>query len=231
MELPTYARRSQPVRAESAADVVARRVTAAILSGAFAPGTRLTEESLAAAYGVSRTPIREALIQVAASGLVELSRNRGATVLRLTAADIEDVYHLRGVLEAEAARLVARRGTPEVLDFLGRTCDRLALLHHAPATEQLAADTDFHYGIARASGSPRLHALIRQVSAVPEAHRSTMAYTPADMASAEAQHRSVLRALRTGRSGAAAKAMREHIHWACARAVTRLMWTPAEDGG
>lgn len=210
------------VKAESTADIVARRITGAILAGTFPPGTRLREESLASAYGVSRTPIREALIQLASSGLVELTRNRGATVLQLTADDIEDVYHVRAVLESEAASLATRRATPELLDYLGRSCDRLALLHDAPATEQLAADTDFHYSIARASGSPRLHALIRQVSAVPEAYRSTMAYLPPDMAAAEAQHRSVLEAMRDRRSASAAKAMRRHVDWACRLAVARL---------
>ncbi len=210
------------VRPESTADIVTRRITGAILGGAFPPGTRLREETLASAYGVSRTPIREALIQLAGTGLVELTRNRGATVLQLTAADIEDVYHVRAVLEAEAASLATQRATPELLEYLGRSCGRLALLHEAPATEQLAADTDFHYSIAEASGSPRLHGLIRQVSAVPEAYRSTMAYLPPDMAAAEAQHRAVLEAMRGGRPAAAAKAMRRHVQWACRLAVTRL---------
>lgn len=214
------------VRAESSADVVARRLTSAILGGTFPPGTRLREESLATAYGVSRTPIREALIQLASTGLVEMTRNRGATVLQLTADDIEDVYHVRGVLEAEAASLAAKRATPDLLDYLGRSCDRLALLHHAPATEQLAADTDFHFTIAQASGSPRLHALIRRVSAIPVAYRSTMAYLPPDMATAEAQHRSVLAAMQAKRSGSAADAMRRHIRWACGLAVTRLTAEP-----
>ncbi|MGH8921567.1 MAG: GntR family transcriptional regulator, partial [Actinomycetes bacterium] len=60
-----------PVRGESTADIVARRITGAILGGTCVPGTRLREESLASSYGVSRTPIREALIQLANTGLVE----------------------------------------------------------------------------------------------------------------------------------------------------------------
>lgn len=216
----------ETVQAESSADVVARRLTGAILGGTCPPGTRLREESLATAFGVSRTPIREALIQLASTGLVKMTRNRGATVLQLTAEDIEDVYHVRAVLEAEAASLAAKRATPDLLDYLGRSCDRLALLHHAPATEQLSADTDFHYTIAQASGSPRLHALIRQVSAIPVAYRSTMAYLPPDMDAAEAQHRSVLAAMRAKRSGAAAEAMRRHVRWACGLAVTRLTAEP-----
>jgi len=219
-ELPI--RVESPIRLESTADVIARRITAAVLGGAFPPGTRLREETLAATYGVSRTPVREALIQLAGTGLVELTRNRGATVRELTAEDIEDVYYVRGVLESEAARRVARRATAELLEHLEKACDRLSLLHHAPAAEQLEADTDFHYGIARATGSTRIYSLIRQISAVPEAYRSTMAYSPADMTSAESQHRAVLEGLRGGRPASAAKAMKNHIDWACRLAVARL---------
>ncbi len=144
-----------PVRGERTADVVARRLGQAILSGEIAPGTRLREETLAKQFLVSRTPVREALIALSASGLVEVEPNRGSTVLRLTADDVAEVYHLRALLESESAALAASRGTPEVAELLAKTCDRMAELHGAPASEQLAADTFFHYSIAEASGSPR----------------------------------------------------------------------------
>src|ERR1700756_4552838 len=103
-----------PVRAERVADAVARRLAQAILSGDLAPGTRLREETLATNFSVSRTPVREALIQLSASGLAHLEPNRGATVLQLTADDVSEVYHLRAVLESESAALAARRVTPEL---------------------------------------------------------------------------------------------------------------------
>lgn len=87
-----------PVRGERIADVVARRLAQAILSGQLPPGSRLREETLASNFSVSRTPIREALIVLAASGLAHLEPNRGATVLQLTADDVAEVYHLRAVL-------------------------------------------------------------------------------------------------------------------------------------
>jgi len=169
-----------PVRGERIADVVARRLAQAILSGQLPPGSRLREETLASNFSVSRTPIREALIVLAASGLAHLEPNRGATVLQLTADDVAEVYHLRAVLESESAALASRRITPEVAGLLVKICDRMGELRAAPAAEQLAADTNFHYTIAEASGSPRLVALIRQVSAIPgdvtdPAHRAALA--------------------------------------------------------
>jgi DNA-binding GntR family transcriptional regulator len=210
------------IRGESTAELLARRVTQQILDGHLAPGTRLREESLAASYQVSRTPIREALLLLSGTGLVALERNRGARVLALSPADVTEIYHVRGVLEAEAAALAATRITDEQLDQLDRSCDELASLHDAAAGRQLEADTAFHYAIAEASGNTHLHSMIRQVCALPEAYRSFMAYTATDMSAAEAQHRAVATALRAGHQKNAGQAMRSHIDWAGELAVTRL---------
>jgi DNA-binding GntR family transcriptional regulator len=210
------------VRGERTAEVVARRIGQAILDGQLVPGTRLREETLAKDYAVSRTPIREALMLLLSSGLVELTPNRGATVLQLTANDVAEVYDLRAVLESEAASLAAQRVGADVVDLLDKSCDRMAELPGAPAAEQLAADTFFHYTIAEASGSARLHALIRQVSAIPMAYRSSIAYTTDDMIEAERQHRAIANALRRHRGGEARKLMRSHVGWAGKIAVLRL---------
>lgn len=222
-----------PVRADRTADVVARRLAQAILSGEFTPGSRLREESLAKSFSVSRTPIREALILLSASGLVHLEPNRGAMVLQLTAEDVSEVYHLRAVLESESAAMAADRISPEVAALLFKICDRMGELHESAASEQLAADTQFHYTIAEASGSSRLHALVRQVSAIPEAYRSAIPYTAADMAEAERQHRGIADAIRQRRHDQARSLMRSHVEWAGRLAVDRLQPTlaaqPARD--
>lgn len=211
-----------PVRGERTADVLSRRIGQAILSGEIAPGTRLREGTLAQAFSVSRTPVREALIQLSASGLVEVEPNRGATVLQLTGADVAEVYHVRALLESESAALAAERSTPEIADMLGKACDRMRELHGAPASEQLAADTFFHYSIAEASGNLRLHALIRQVSAIPEAYRSRIPYTDDDMLEAERQHRAIAAAIQHGHQAQARESMRAHVTWAGRLAVERL---------
>ena len=216
-----------PVRGERTADVIARRLGQAILSGVIAPGTRLREQNLARQFSVSRTPVREALIALSTSGLVEVEPNRGSTVLRLTAEDVADVYHLRALLESESAALAASRGTPEVAELLAKTCDRMAELHGAPGFEQLAADTFFHYTIAEAAGSPRLHALVRQVSAIPEAYRSGIPYTNGDMTEAERQHRAIAVAIGDRSEASARELMRSHVAWAGRLAVERLGFGPA----
>jgi DNA-binding GntR family transcriptional regulator len=211
-----------PVRGERTAEIVARRLSQAILDGDLVPGTRLREETLAASYGVSRTPIREALILLGSSGLIELAPNRGATVRQLTTGDITEIYHLRGLLEAEAVSLAASRITPELIGLLNRACDRLAGLHGAAAADQLAADVQFHHGIAEAAGSPRLFALIRQVCAIPEGYRSSIPYGNADLTEAERQHRAIARALQHAPGPEAASLMRSHVTWAGQLAVRSL---------
>lgn len=211
-----------PVRGERTADVVARRLAQAILSGEIAPGTRLREENLARTFAVSRTPVREALILLSATGLAHLEANRGATVLQLTAGDVSEVYHLRAVLEAESAAMAAGQITAELAGLLFKICDRMGELHRASASEQLAADTQFHYTIAAASGSPRLHALVRQVSAIPEAYRSAIPYSGADMSEAQRQHRGIAGAIQQQDGGAARRLMRSHVEWAGRLAVDRL---------
>ena len=219
-----------PVRGERTADVIARRLGQAILSGKIAPGTRLREETLAEEFSVSRTPIREALIALSANGLVVVEPNRGSTVLQLTASDVAEVYHLRALLESESAALAARRSTRETAELLAKACDRMAELHAAPASEQLAADTFFHYTIAEASGSPRLHALVRQVSAIPEAYRSSLPYTSGDMTEAERQHRAIAAAIGAHSQAEARELMRSHVAWAGRLAVERLGFPAAGPG-
>lgn len=82
-------------------------IAAAVIAGEFAPGSRLDEQSLAGRYAVSRTPIREALRQVAVTGLIEVRPRRGAVVARVTPAQLEELFVAMGELEATCARLAA----------------------------------------------------------------------------------------------------------------------------
>ena len=95
-------------QAERLADAIADSV----LSGEFAPGRRLDETMLAERYGVSRTPVREALRQLAATGLIEVKPRRGATVAKATSAQLEKLFGAMAELEATCARLAAMGMTP-----------------------------------------------------------------------------------------------------------------------
>ncbi|HEX7873424.1 MAG TPA: GntR family transcriptional regulator, partial [Sphingobium sp.] len=91
----------------TAADKLAQDLAEAILAGEFAPGSRLDEQLLAQRYSVSRTPVREALRQLAATGLIEVRPRRGAIVAEVTPKQLEDLFVAMGELEATCARLAA----------------------------------------------------------------------------------------------------------------------------
>jgi len=90
---------------------LAEQVSSAILAGEFPPGARLDEQQLAQRFGVSRTPVREALRQLATSGLIDLRPRRGALVASLTPQDWETMFAAMAEMEASCARLSALRMT------------------------------------------------------------------------------------------------------------------------
>lgn len=93
-------------------DKLADDMAEAILSGEFAPGYRLDEQLLAQRYDVSRTPVREALRQLATTGLIEVRPRRGAIVAQVTPAQLEELFIAMGELEATCARLAAMSMAP-----------------------------------------------------------------------------------------------------------------------
>lgn len=100
------------VEATTRAERLADAIAASILSGEFRPGLRLDEKTLAGRYAVSRTPVREALRQLASTGLIDIKPRRGATVVRATSAQIETLFGAMAEIEATCARLSAMSMTP-----------------------------------------------------------------------------------------------------------------------
>jgi DNA-binding GntR family transcriptional regulator len=143
-------------------DAVYARLRHMIVTSALPAGQKLVERDLAEQLGVSRTPVREALGLLAASGLVETRARRGYHVPTLSAGRVSDLYEFRKTLEVDAARLAAARATPSDLteiDALLLDVDGLApeVENHARAVR---LDMRLHALIARASGNMHLHQAI-----------------------------------------------------------------------
>ena len=153
--------------ASTKADDVALELEQAIVSGELAPGTVLRQEQLSARYGVSRTPIREALRRVAALGLVSFEPNRGVRVRTLTRAELREAFLIRAELESLATEIAAERMTRADLDELEAIEDRFAGLtdelrrggrlaadrRAGLVTEWVRANHAFHDVIYRVAGS------------------------------------------------------------------------------
>jgi DNA-binding GntR family transcriptional regulator len=137
-----------------------------ILTGALAPGTRLDLDALTAEFGASRTPIREALLELSYEGLVEVAPRSGITVIGLTPRDVLDNFAILGTLAGKAAEWAAERITAGELGEIRSLADEV---HTARTADGLvAANWAFHRSVHRASGSPRIVTLIRQtVGVVP----------------------------------------------------------------
>src|SRR5581483_10261433 len=142
-----------------AAEVLRNR----ILTGALAPGARLDLDALCAEFGASRTPVREALLELSYEGLVEVAPRSGITVIGLTPRDVLDNFAILGTLAGRAAEWAAQRITDGELQHIRD------LAAAVPADRDLvAANWAFHRAVHRASGSPRIVRLIRQtVGVVP----------------------------------------------------------------
>ncbi len=104
---------------------VAERLREQIFGRAIEPGGWIDEQKLAAEYGISRTPLREALKVLAAEGLVTMKPRRGAYVTEVSSTDVAQVYHLMGLLEADAATQVAAKASDRQIAELQALHDRL----------------------------------------------------------------------------------------------------------
>jgi len=214
--------RGETLAVASLADEIAYRLRADILDGRLPFGARLQHEELAARFGVSRTPVREALRKLQALNLVELTPNRGATVRAPSRAELVEVYELRAELEGFACALACDRASAEDLYELERTQERLteavAMAGRMDDAKLDAAVTDannaFHGLIHEAAGNRRLAESIEALQHVfPRdsvwrviAHDET-ALTTMNVR----EHQAIAAALRARTPDAARKAMRDHV--------------------
>jgi DNA-binding GntR family transcriptional regulator len=200
-----------PVR-ETVSAAAYRRLREAILAGQLDPQTRINEVELAEAWRVSRTPIRDALRRLAAEGLVEPAPGRGMVVARLSLRDAEDLYEIREVLEARAARLAAERGPADLPARLNAIIKAFgAALKEGETDRLLALDAEFHAAVAGAGGNARLHRLIDLLRAQAQPVRVR---TLRLRGRAQKTFRELARlagAIRTRDAARAETAMREHL--------------------
>ncbi len=144
----------EPIRRVNLAHDITDRLSQAIVAGDFPAGAVLSEPMLARTLGVSRAPVREALIELGNRGMVEFDERGRSRVPSLGHDDLVDILGIRMALEPLAAALAARRRDAAAILDLERN---LAATSAAATRRELAAcDTAFHSGVIRASGSRRL---------------------------------------------------------------------------
>jgi DNA-binding GntR family transcriptional regulator len=146
-----------PLRPAGLGHQVHARLVQAIRDGLLKPGDRLIETDLAASLQVSRTSIREALQLLETSGLVVSSPHRGTYIAEIDAADARDLYTLRALLEAHAARQLALQPLPELVARLQELVDAMADAVRREEFERIVdLDINFHQVLCSAAGNRRL---------------------------------------------------------------------------
>jgi DNA-binding GntR family transcriptional regulator len=144
---------------------VADRLRDLILRGELQPGEKLNERALSERFGISRTPLREAIKVLSTGGLVELQPNRGAIVTRLTRKQAEDLFQIMGALEGLAGELACERATEEDIADL-RALHYQMLVHHTRGElpEYFAINQRIHHRIVECSRNAELASLYRSFS-------------------------------------------------------------------
>ena len=144
---------------QSLSQEAVRMLREAIVSGALAPGERLNERAIARQMGISRVPVREAILQLEHEGLVISTHSRGSFVRYLDEQDVKEIFELRAVLEGLACEMIVREDKlqAEDLEFLERCVDEQQKAIAADDYDGwVEAEIQFHTMICRKAGSKRL---------------------------------------------------------------------------
>ncbi len=194
-----------------------------ILSGEYTPSLRITEQEIADASGVSRTPVREALQRLQNEGFVRVATNQGAVVVDWNDEHTNDVFELRALLEPYGAARAATRSSPEGIEQLRS----LAISQYEesqrrrPGYRERIGDLNsrFHRLLHEFADSPRLSMLMPMLIEAPLVMRTFTKYDEAELLRSASHHLEIVSALEARDADWAAAVMRSHIH--AARSSTR----------
>jgi len=191
---------------------VAERLRAQIFAHELAPGSWLDEQSLAQQFGISRTPMREAIKVLASEGLVTTKMNRGAYVTEVDRRDLEQIFTVLSLLEGQAAKETASKATEEELNLLDD-------LHHR--LEKAAADRDveqffeinvkFHELIQDIASNKWMNGVIADLRKVLKLQRRDSLTRTGRLQNSLLEHREILQAILKRDPTAAEAAMRKHL--------------------
>lgn len=207
---------NKKVEVRSLVDVVMERLEEAIISGALAPGSKLSEQALATSLGVSRGPLREAIRRLEGRKLLERTPNVGVRVAKLSLHDLYDILQVREALEGLACALAAKNMSDEDIAALERLLDvhsKQESVRKGTGYYQESEDFDFHFKIVSAAGNARLTELLfGDLYYLLRVYRYKSSTKPGRAKSALQEHRAVVAALKARDADAAEQAMRTHLH-------------------
>ena len=205
------------------------RLKDAILTGSLRPMERITENKVAASYGLSRTPVREAFRRLETEGLIQVVPQRGSFVSRPSVEDILEIYQIRMPLECMSARLAAERIEDEQLLVLENLVSaERARTEGRNAERSLRASAEFHGVLYACTRNKRLATFLRDMQRQVHRVRVLWPSTVARLEETWMEHAAILAALRARDGAAADRLMRQHLERAQASTLNRIL--PANPG-
>ena len=211
------------IKRQSLHDTVTSRLREMIVDGIYPPGSRLPERVLCETFGISRTPLREALKVLASEGLLELAPNRGARVADLTAADVDELFPVMGALEALAGELACAFITETELAEI-RALHYQMVLHHkrGERSAYFELNQQIHENIQKAARNPTLIASYNNLSGRIRRARYTANISTHRWAQAVNEHKEILEALDTRDGARLAEILKRHLRNKCETVKTAL---------
>jgi DNA-binding GntR family transcriptional regulator len=213
---------------------IAQALREAIVDGEFRPGEKLSEARLAERFGVSRTPVREALKELEVEDLVTVRRRSGTFVKQLTRREVMELYEVREAIEGMAARLCAERASAATLKRIDRVMARLAKsVDRDDGDAFLKLDSDLHELIFIGADNQRLTEQYRIL--VQHMHREQLGFVitrrPGRLARSFAEHEAIVHALHDRSPDGAEFAMRTHVQRGRAEIAEALVASGAPENG
>ncbi|MEM7330626.1 MAG: GntR family transcriptional regulator [Chloroflexota bacterium] len=181
-----------------------------IIRGSYLPGSRLRLRDLAAQFKVSTQPIREALSELEAEGLVATEPRKGAVVSQLSVDELLDIYEIRSTLEAMATRVAVTHLTEETFSILNKLITDMDN-HMGEVVELVQLNKEFHLTLYKASGRTHLYDLVNTLRNRTAHYLHAYMIDLGGMPSAQGEHRSIIEACRSGDAELASKLMYDHV--------------------
>lgn len=183
-----------------------------ILSEALPDKSKLTEQAVCKRYNVSRTPVREALRQLEADGLIENIPNRGAYVTGLSKRDISDLFDLRALFEVQAVEWAIKRMGSEDIDSLAEVMEFMEFYTlKEDAAKVLSFNSRFHSLIYEGTGNRKLQRSLEVYQTYLKYSAPHRSYTESDLKTILEEHRAIYEAFESRNAAAGRKAMEYHM--------------------
>ncbi len=191
---------------------VAERLRQRIFAHELTPGTWIDEQKLAEQYGISRTPLREALKVLASEGMVELRPRRGCYVTEISQQDMDDIFPLMALLEGRCATEAVRRAKPADIGALKIIHEQLeSAARDGRIDAFFESNQEFHRKIQELSGNRWLLSVIQDLRKVLKLSRMHSLSLEGRLQQSLDEHRMIMAALQAGDAGRAEKLMHDHL--------------------